>query len=259
MNIVILGSKANEKRSLVACWRLGYTGLEELSVKLTRMFAILLVGIAVSGPVAAQSLVDQLYGQRAYELADAYWAAGLKFIALGQADRGATFKAAALRIFPGYVPGQAPAISANQPAVAPPQTPAPEVPSVQVVREANLQGEKIAKLQFQKLLRGFLTGRLAGAVFGPSLTVQGNEQKTDIAAFNAYLGQHPTAAGSPADLFDLSSLAAIDGQGDQVLVTVRANPNAPEDVQSLSFWKPQQTYTFDRIDDTWKLVGIQGN
>jgi len=117
-----------------------------------RILTLLLVTLGCVPGFAADSMIDQLYGLRQYDLADAYYSAGQRFTALGQADRGAEFKAAASRIFPGYVPGQAPAAPVAAPA------PEPKLPSAEVVLQNNLQGQQLARFQFQKLLRGYLTG-----------------------------------------------------------------------------------------------------
>jgi len=127
-------------------------------VTLNRFVLILFIAVVSSAgaQAAGNSTVDQLYAARQYELADAYWAAGQKFIDLGQADRGAEFQARAKTLFPGYVPGQAPAVRGMSVPTANPQ-----LPAVETVREKNLQAEKVARLQFQKLLRGYLTGNAA--------------------------------------------------------------------------------------------------
>lgn len=221
-----------------------------------RHAAVLVLALAAL-PLQAETAIDQLLGLRAYELADAYWAAGQRFADLGQKDRAAEFQAKAKRLFPGYVPGQAPAAQVGQ---AVPRTPAPHVPAVAEVREQNLQGQKVARLQFQKLLRGYLTGSAAtvGSVLGASLEVQGQPSTPDADALAAFLTTHPATAGTPNDLFLSGSLDVVDGMGQSVLVTVTANPEAADLAALLPFWKSQQTYTFDRVGDTWKLVKIEG-
>lgn len=224
-----------------------------------RLLATVTLAFAVSSGLSAQTVIDQLYGLRNYDLADAYWAAGQKFADLGQADRGAEFKAKALRLFPGYVPGQAPVAL---PAAAVPAAPAPQIPAAEKVREANLQGQKIARLQFQKLLRGYLTGNGAtvAAALAPTLTVQGQVAGADGSSVSSFLESHPAEAGAPDELFLLDTLEVADGTGTTVVLTVRANPEAPAVLtDQLAFWKPVQKYTFDRVGDTWKLASIEGN
>lgn len=220
-------------------------------------YATVLVFALATLPLQAETAIDQLLGLRAYELADAYWAAGQRFADLGQKDRAAEFQAKAKRLFPGYVPGQAPAVQASQ---AVPQSPPPHVPEISEVREQNLQGQKVARLQFQKLLRGYLTGSVTtvGSVLGASLEVQGQQSTPDADALAAFFSSHPASAGTPNDLFLSGSLDVVDGTGQSVLVTVTANPEAADLTALLPFWKPQQTYTFDRVGDTWKLVKIEG-
>jgi len=224
----------------------------------TYRFVLILVIVAAGvGAQAAPppSAADQLYAARQYELADAYWAAGQKFIDLGQADRGAEFKARAKQIFPGYVPGQTP-----QAAVSAPAKPEPQLPSLDAVLQKNLQGEKIARLQFQKLLRGYLTGNAAtiASALGDTVVVDGTSSQPTADTVAQFLQAHPAEAGSPEDLFELDSLETTSA-GNTVTLTVKPNPQAPGDLGTvLSFWKPQQTYTFDRVGDTWKLTGISG-
>lgn len=223
-----------------------------------RILAVLVLVFAGAPAWGAETAIDQLVALRNYELADAYWAAGQKFADLGQADRGAEFKAAARRLFPGYVPGQAPAFQAVS---AVPASPAPHVPEVSEVREQNLQGQKIARLQFQKLLRGYLTSTAStvAAVLSSSLEVQGQKSLPTAAAVASFLEAHPAQAGTPGELFLTDTVEVADGPGQQVLVTVSANPEASSLAEVLPFWKPFQTYTFDREGETWKLVKIEGN
>jgi hypothetical protein len=224
----------------------------------TRRVSALILGLLVSAGLNAETLIGQLYSQRNYELAEAYWSAGQKFIDLGQADRGAEFQTQAKHIFPGFVPGQAPAA---QPLATVAPKPAPEVPAAAVVREANLQGEKVARLQFQKILRGYLIGDPQAVVsaLADTVSIQGQSVKVDPAAVATFLADHPAEAGSPEELFALSSFVATDGPGQTVLVTVRAADDAPGGLDALlPFWKAKQTYTFDRVGDTWKLTAVAG-
>ncbi len=214
------------------------------------LFALTLTLMLIPG-LGAETVIDQLVGLRKYELADSYYAAGQRFTALGQTDRGAEFRSAALRLFPGYVPGQAAALQAAVALQTPPK-PEPKLPSADLVKEKNIQGEKIAKLQFQKLLRGYLTGNAA--------TVLSVLAEPDAPAVTAFLEAHPAEAGSPDDLFLMDSLQFTDGEKEAVLITIQANPEAPGDLASVvPFWKGQQRYTFVRVGDTWKLSGVEGN
>lgn len=222
-----------------------------------RLFAIVTLTFAALPGLGAETVIDQLFGLRNYELADAYWAAGQKFADLGQATRAAEFKAKAKRLFPGFVPGQAPAFQAVP--VATPE--APHVPEVATVREQNLQGQKIARLQFQKLLRGYLTGSASTvtAALGTTVEIQGQVSTPTREGVQAFLDAHPAEAGAPDDLFQVETLEVADGGGQQVIVTVSANPESSALAQSLPFWKENQAFTFDRVGDTWKLVKIEGN
>jgi len=224
-------------------------------VNTNRLFLAVVLSVFFLSSVGAETVIDQLYGLRKYELADAYWAAGQKFADLGQADRAAEFKAKAKQLFPGYVPGQAPVVA---PAAPPP---APTLPSLEVVKEKNIQGEKIARLQFQKLLRGYLIGSAptVTAVLAPNLTIQGQAANPDASAIGTFLEAHPAEAGAPDELFQIDTLDVADGADQSVVVTVKANPNAPADLAAtFAFWQPTQAYTFDRVGDTWKLVKVEG-
>ncbi len=219
-----------------------------------RLFAILsLVLVSLPG-YAADTVIDQLYGVRKYELADAYYSAGQRFVDLGQTDRGAEFKAAARHIFQGYVPGQPP------PAVTATPPPPPQIPSTQAVFENNLQGEKIAHFQFQKMLRGYLTesADTIRSVLADQVTVQG--APADPSALAGFLEAHPAEVGSPDELFLLDTLDLKDGPDQSVLLSIKANPDAPADLAELvPFWKGTQSYTFVRVGDTWKLSKVEGN
>jgi hypothetical protein len=223
-----------------------------------RFFAAAVLVLAALPGLGAETVIDQLYGLRNYDLADAYWAAGQKFIDLGQADRGAEFQAKARHLYPGYVPGQAPKVQAV-PAAAPVATATPALPSAEAVKEKNLQGEKIAKLQFQKLLRGYLTDNVAtvASVLAAQVQVQGQTVAGDAATVKTYLDAHPADAGTPDDLFALDTLEVADGPADAVILTVKANPDAALG-DLLPFWKPTQVYTFSRVGDAWKLSSIEG-
>lgn len=213
--------------------------------------------LAAALPLSAQSPVDSLYGQRSYDLADAYYAAGQRFADLGQADRAAEFKAKAQALFPGYVPGQRPVAAA----AVTPARPEPTAPADNVVREQNLQGEKVSRLQFQKLLRGYLTGNGApvSSALADTVSVQGVATAVSAQAVADFLQAHPAEAGSPDELFLLDSLEVVDGAGQTVVVNVTANPEAPGNLgQVLPFWKERQSYTFDRVGDTWKLTAVAG-
>ncbi len=137
----------------------------------------------------------------------------------------------------------------------------PQLPSLASVKENNLQGEKIVRLQFQKLLRGYLAGDASTvvSVLAPSVVIQGRATPSDPAALQAFLDSHPAVAGTPDELFLLDSLD-VASAGQSVVLTVKANPDAPADLsQSVPFWKDQQVYTFDRVADTWKLVKVEGS
>ena len=227
---------------------------------INRLPIVLFLAFAALTGLGAQTVVDQLYGLRNYELADAYWAAGQKFIDLGQPDRGAEFQTRAKQIFKGFVPGQVPKAAATQvlPVLSP--RPAPVVPAADTVKESNLQGQKIARLQFQKLLRGYLTGDPAtiASVLGTSVKLQGSA--FDPAVLGGFLKDHPAEAGAPDDLYQTASLKMTDGPGQSVSVTIQANPGAPGSLDTLvPFWKGTQIFTFDRVGDTWKLVDAEGN
>jgi len=225
-----------------------------------RVLVPLVLALAALPSLGAETVIDQLYGQRSYDLADAYWAAGQRFVDLGQADRGAEFKAKALHLFPGYVPGQAPKTQAPATPASAPAASAPALPAAATVREQNLQGQKIVRLQFQKLLRGYLTGSATtvAAVLAPTLTVNGQPVAADQPAVAQWLDQNPAEAGAPDELFNLDSLDVTDGLGTAVLIRIKPAADAPAALANLTFWKVAQTYTFSRVGETWKLSAVDG-
>lgn len=235
------------------------------------LVAALLLAPALGIPAAAETLIDQLYAQRQFDLADAYWLAGQKFTELGQKERGAEFQAKAKHLFPGYVAGKAPefAVVPEAQAIAVAAVPeTPRMPDVTVVREQNLQGEKIAKLAWNKLLRGFLNSNAdtIASVLADKLTLprEGNPEVLATAGMTtqieAFFQDHVLDVSAPADLYDLASMKSSEGtEPGSVVLTVAAQPEAPAELETLlPFWKPVQQFTFVRSGDTWKLAAISG-
>ncbi len=230
--------------------------------RLLRRLALVFILTAAHLSATAETLIDQLFTLRNFDLAQSYWLAGERFIELGQKERGVEFQTAAKRLFPGFAPG-------IEPVFAPDATPvsvaveAPKLPEATVVREKNLQAEKIARLSWNKLLRGALTGNAStvAAVLAAQLELPGQSLSTaglepEIAKF---LENATWDAQSPADLYDLQTLSLSDGEAlGSVVLTVHTAEQAPDLSASLSFWKPVQKFLFVRDGDTWKLGGISG-
>jgi hypothetical protein len=250
----------------------------------------------VSAALPAQTVIEQLYAQRKFEMADAYWLAGQKFTDLGQKERGDEFKAHALKLFPGYVAGVTPVFAPTQVPAAngetseasasvagEPEAPEPTIPDANVVREQNLQGEKIVKLAWNKLLRGFLSGNAetVRSVLSDTLTLppEGNSDPSPNAvsasdsprgsglataelapSIEAFFTDHPLDLASPEELYVTSSVKLSAGtEAGSVKLQVQAQPEAPAELAALfTFWKPEQTFTFVRSGDTWKLASISG-
>ena len=90
------------------------------------------------------------------------------------------------------------------------------------------------------------------------MTVQG--APADPSALAGFLEAHPAEVGSPDELFLLDTLDLKDGPDQSVLLSIKANPDAPADLAELvPFWKGTQSYTFVRVGDTWKLSKVEGN
>ncbi len=273
-------------------------------MNLTRgsLVAVVILLVVASASLPAQTVIDQLYAQRRFEMADAYWLAGQKFTDLGQKERGDEFKAQALKLFPAYVAGvtpvfvtvQAPTVNgetqdSNTSAAASeaPQT-QPTIPDANVVREQNMQGEKIVKLAWNKLLRGFLSSNAetirsvladtliipnetaaampladpSAADLQPEVAQPANGLATaDLApAIEAFFADHPLDLASPEELYVTSSVKLSAGtEAGSLKLQVQAQPEAPAELADLfTFWKPEQTFTFVRSGDTWKLASISG-
>jgi hypothetical protein len=177
------------------------------------LVAATLLTLFLSATLPAQTVIEQLYAQRKFEMADAYWLAGQKFTDLGQKERGDEFKAHALKLFPGYVagvtpvfaPAQVPAANgktseASASVAGEPDAPEPTIPDANVVREQNLQGEKIVKLAWNKLLRGFLSGNAetVRSVLSDTLTLppEGNSDPAPdaVSASDSLLGSELATA-----------------------------------------------------------------
>lgn len=226
---------------------------------------VALVFFLAGGSVAAgaETLIDQLFTLRSFELAEAYWQAGQKFIDLGQKDRGLEFQTAAKRLFPGFAPGIVPVFAPVETPVATPAAEPAKLPEATVVREKNLQALKIARLAWNKLLRGALTGNAAtvASVLAAELQLPGQQTKTaDLEpAITSFFDANPWEASSPADLYDLDSLELSEvADTGAVVLKVKTADTAPDLSASLSFWLPIQTFTFVREGDTWKLGSILG-
>jgi len=282
----------------------GILTLKGVPVNLTRgsLVAVVILLVVASASLPAQTVIDQLYAQRRFEMADAYWLAGQKFTDLGQKERGDEFKAQALKLFPAYVAGvtpvfvtvQAPTANgetqdSNTSAAASqaPQT-QPTIPDANVVREQNMQGEKIVKLAWNKLLRGFLSSNAetirsvladtliipnetaaampladpSAADLQPEVAQPANGLATaDLApAIEAFFADHPLDLASPEELYVTSSVKLSAGtEAGSLKLQVQAQPEAPAELADLfTFWKPEQTFTFVRSGDTWKLASISG-
>ena len=226
---------------------------------------VALVFFLAGGNIAAgaETLIDQLFTLRNFELAEAYWQAGQKFIELGQKDRGLEFQTAAKRLFPGFSPGIVPVFAPVETPAAAPVAEAPKLPDATAVREKNLQAEKIARLSWNKLLRGALTGNAATVASVLATGLELPDQRVETAglesAIAGFFEANPWEASTPADLYDLDTveLAEVADSG-AVVLTVKTAETAPDLTAVLSFWFPVQKFTFVREGDTWKLGSIAG-
>lgn len=247
-----------------------------------KKFILFCVALLLTTP-AWSDIFDQIKLARQYELADAYWAAGERFIQLGQKERGAEFQDAATKIFKGFKPGVIPAeLRGAKPAENPPAnpkvTPAAEpantapvndltgIPERPLVRERNINGEKIVKLQFSKLIRGFLAEDSATilSVIGKSFKGPGFEKGLTVAeieaGMNSFFTANDTTRLAPSQLynFDSLTLTEADKVGSDYILTIKMadTPEAAALAGKLAFFKPVQKFFFAREGAVWKLIGI---
>lgn len=216
----------------------------------------------------AQDVFSVLEDKTRWELADAYFQVAEKFESLGQKTRAEEFRKEAQAIYPAYPrkPTTAPATTPVNPTETPVQgvtvDPLTGIPERPQVRQQNIQGQRIARYQFAKMLRGFLNEdlNLVLSSVHDGLIINGapalSYQEILVPAKDFFTLNDFSSLG-PSDLFAMESLTAADpaGSGEDVVITVKAVETAPG-ASSLGFWKPYQKYTFSRTGDTWKLKTI---
>lgn len=238
--------------------------------------------ILFSTVLAGADIFDEIKKARRFELAEAYYQTGIRFEELGQKDRGESFKEAAARIFPGYTPGMTAPSAAPSSELVPPAlevpdavSQAPELPVNELtglpirpqVKENNIDGAKIVRLQFSKLIRSALTQNietllsvLAPGVKGPGFE-NGIEEREAAALLRGFFAANDTKKLSPSLLYDMTSLTVekVSGMPEDMILTVHAASGSPGGLalsELVPFWKETQRFYFIRQGDSWKLQGI---
>lgn len=220
---------------------------------------LFLTGLVI--PVSAQQAINNLYNALKYSLADSYFQVGERFTELGDAERGEEFKAQAKLIYKDYKPGVLPQAAPAQavPAAVAPVTDSAGVPERPQVVEKNLQAEKIAKIQFSRLLRGYLDGdpAMVASVLADQVSFNGTSYAVADAKskIETFLKDNPPQAAAPDELYDMGKMAVTTtAQG--VSVSLMAKLDAPG-AEKIPGWKAKQTFSFQRSGLTWKLASVQ--
>ena len=230
--------------------------------------ALAVFGILGSDLAFAESPVDQLVVARNWDLADAYYQVGQKFVHLGDKARGEEFMAAAKAIYPGYRPGSHAPTTKEQLTLPPPVEPLKSVPVIPAVVKQNLQGEKIVRFEFSQLLSAYLEGdpTVLPSLLDNNVIVTGHGgQPLTVTAAQAqaqaqdFLQKYPPVAVSPEQMFQMKTLtvtAVPQSDGPSYLVSVDTQPKADASLTAMPFWGPRLTFLFSRVGDNWKLSAV---
>ena len=230
---------------------------------------ILAVLLFLPVTLGAQTVIDNLMAARQWGLADAYYKAGQRFAKLGDQNRGDAFMSEAKKIYPGYKPGSTgPVVPTAAPVLPPPVAPLKSVPVLSTVVDQNLQGEKIVRIQFSRLLSAYLGSdpSVLNSVLADQVVVTGKggqpitlTQAQAVAQAQDFLQKNPVQAASPDDLFKMGTLQITqvpNTVGPSYLLSIQTNPTVPGGLSAVPFWAPSQTYLFTRVGDIWKLAGV---
>ncbi len=226
------------------------------------------VGLFGSSLAFAESPVDQLLAARNWDLADAYYKVGQKFVNLGDKARGEEFMAAAKEIYPGYRPGSKAPTTKEKMVLPPPVATLKSVPVIPAVVAQNLQGEKIVRFEFSQLLSSYLEGdpSILPNLLDTNVIVTGRGgQPLTLTATQAqtlaqdFIQKNPPNALSPEQMFQMKTLTVTpvpQTTGPSYLVSVEAQAKADASLTAMPFWGPRLTFLFNRVGDTWKLSAI---
>ena len=230
--------------------------------------ALAVFGFLGSDLALAESPVDQLIAARNWDLADAYYKVGQKFVQLGDKARGEEFMAAAKQIYPGYRPGSHAPATKEQMTLPPPVAPLKSVPVIPAVVTQNLQGEKIVRFEFSQLLSAYLEGdtTVLPSLIDSNMIVTGHGgQPLTVSAAQAqaqaqdFLQKNPPVAVSPEQIFQMKTLtisAVPQSVGPSYLVSIDTQPKADASLTAMPFWGPHLTFLFNRVGDNWKLSAV---
>lgn len=206
--------------------------------------------------------IEEILRARDLQLADAYWLAGERYIELNKVEIGRAMQQRARQIVPGYLPPNQREQDAS-PARA--LTPAPAEAVVSGLDEQELlaraaEGRRIARLQFNRLLRGFLSeepdtlrSALAASVEVPG---QGTLRRDDvIRRLDTLFRELEIESLTPEQVVVLDSLEAevMVGTQDDVVVVVNSSPDAPEFLKRQSWWGRTFSLYFIREGNNWFL------
>ena len=237
-------------------------------MKVKKYMSLLALWALCGTALYSQDIFTALENKTQWELADAYWKVADKFESLGQKTRAQEFRNQAKALYPEYP--QKPSENTEAPTdnqivpeplevVVDPLTGIPERP---LVKERNLNGQRVVRFQFSKMIRGFITEDINLILSGisPKLSVDGApdlKYEDLLVPTQDFFAQIKGEDFSPDTLFILETLSISPAPGtvDDWILRVSAQKDQ-EALKNLPFWKANQTYTFERAGDLWKLRRI---
>lgn len=212
------------------------------------------------------NVIDEIVNRRQLELADAYWLAGERYIELNKVEIGRAMQARARQLVSGYQPPSERQMDGVPSLVpAPVEVALPEVDQEAIARRA-AEGQRIVRIQFNKLVRGFLMEEVSTvtSVLAELLEVPGvgNLSRSESSNRLQDLFRDNEVDGlSLEDLYDADSLQVerVEGTADDYVLTFNLSSNAPDYLRQRPWWAPSLSLYFVRSGNNWTLRAISKN
>ncbi len=212
------------------------------------------------------NVIDDIMNRRQLELADAYWLAGERYIELNKTEIGRAMQARARQLVPGYQPP-----SERQMDGVPSLTPAPvevalpQISQEEIARRA-AEGRRIVRIQFNRLVRGFLMEEISTISSGLAERIEvpevGNLSRNEATRRLQELFQDAEVDGlGIEDLYnpDTIQVEQVEGTTDDYVLTVNLSSNAPDYLQRRPWWAPSLSLYFVRSGNNWVLRAVSKN
>jgi len=230
------------------------------------MRAIVLLFILCVGQVHG-NVIDEIFQRRQLELADAYWFAGQRYIELNKVEIGRAMQARARQLVNNYrPPNERETLDGSMSvAPAPVEVALPQISQEEIARRT-AEGNRIVRIQFNRLLRGFLmeeTNTLASGIFNTLDVPQlGSIVKSELnTRLNALFSQYEIDALGLDDLIVSESIKVerVEGTTDDYILNVTLSPNAPNYLKERPWWANSLSLYFVREGNSWLLRAISKN